>query len=54
MESLKSLVAGGIAFATPDGPAQKPVKEGTVFRLHEQAQKKWLEWTPKISIPPEQ
>jgi hypothetical protein len=34
MESLRSLVLGGIAFATLDDPKDKPVKNGTLFGLH--------------------
>ncbi len=52
-ESLRSLVAGGIAFATPNDPKDKPAKNGTVFPLYDQARKEWLEWTPKIPIRPE-
>jgi paraquat-inducible protein B len=53
IESLKSLVAGGIAFATPDDPKDRPAKEGTVFRLYDEPQKEWLQWTPKIPMPVE-
>jgi paraquat-inducible protein B len=49
-ESLKSLLAGGIAFATPPKLGHT-VSEGSVFRLHPEAKKNWLEWetnfTPK-------
>jgi paraquat-inducible protein B len=53
VESLRSLVAGGIAFATPNDPKDEPAKGGTVFRLYDKPMKEWLEWAPKISIPPE-
>jgi paraquat-inducible protein B len=53
MESLRSLVAGGINFATPNDPKAKPVKSGTVFILYREPKKEWLEWAPKISIQPE-
>jgi len=53
MESLRSLVAGGIAFATPDDPKDGPAKDGTVFPLHDKPRKEWLGWAPKIPIPPE-
>jgi paraquat-inducible protein B len=49
-ESLKSLLAGGIAFATPPKPGHD-VSDGSVFRLHPEPKKTWLEWetdfTPK-------
>lgn len=47
IESLRSLVAGGISFATPDA-ASPPAKEGTIFVLHEKPEKEWLTWAPKI------
>ncbi len=51
-ESLRSLVAGGIAFATPIDSTARPVKAGTVFLLYDEPKKEWLEWTPEIPIPP--
>ena len=49
-ESLRSLVTGGIEFASP--PESKPAKPGTVFFLYEQPKKQWLAWAPKIKIAP--
>jgi paraquat-inducible protein B len=54
VESLKSLVGGGIVFATPDDPKSRPVRNGAVFPLYEQPAKAWLEWAPRISIPPDE
>ena len=55
-ESLKSLLSGGIAFATPPKPGHT-VKDGSVFRLHPEAKKDWLEWesdyTPQAGDAPE-
>ncbi len=51
VESMRSLVAGGIAFATPNDPKDEPAKVGTVFRLYDKPKKEWLEWAPKITIP---
>ncbi len=53
VESLRSLVAGGIEFATPEDPESKPVRSGMAFPLYGEAKKEWLEWSPKINIPPE-
>jgi len=53
VESLRSLVAGGIAFATPNDPDDVPAKDGTVFHLHDKPEKEWSEWAPEIRIPPE-
>lgn len=52
VESLKSLVIGGIAFATPDGPKEKPVEDGTVFALLDEPKKDWLDWSPNIELSP--
>jgi paraquat-inducible protein B len=51
VESLRALVAGGIAFATPDDPGSPAVKDGTLFLLHEKPQIEWLDWLPKIPVP---
>jgi paraquat-inducible protein B len=53
MESLRTLMAGGIAFATPDDPKDGPAKDGTVFPLYDKPRKEWLGWAPKIPIPRE-
>ena len=50
VDSLRSLVAGGIAFATPNAEGL-PAKDGTVFLLNDKPQKEWLAWAPKISLP---
>jgi paraquat-inducible protein B len=54
VESLKSLVGGGIVFATPDDPKARQVSDGASFPLHDQPAKEWLGWAPRISIPPEE
>ena len=53
VESLKSLVGGGIVFATPDDPKARQASNGASFPLHDQPAKEWLGWAPRISIPPE-
>lgn len=50
IESLRTLVAGGITFATPDDAP--PAKDGTLFLLHDKPQAEWLEWRPKIPVAP--
>jgi paraquat-inducible protein B len=52
IQSLRSLITGGIAFATPEDSKSPPAKDGTIFLLHDKPQKEWLEWTPTIPIPP--
>ena len=47
LESLGTLITGGISFATPDEPAAG-VRSGHVFELHERYEDEWLEWRPQI------
>ncbi len=47
-ESLQALLAGGIAFATPERPGAR-VKDGSVFRLHAEARKDWQKWSSQMS-----
>jgi paraquat-inducible protein B len=49
-QSFKTLVSGGIAFATPD-QMEAPARNGTVFRLYEKPEKSWAEWAPAIKLP---
>jgi len=53
LESLRSLVAGGIEFATPDDPESKPARNGMAFPLYAEVKKEWLDWSPKINVPAE-
>ncbi len=50
LESLRSLAAGGINFATPNANA-RPAREGQVFPLHATGRKEWLTWAPRIKLP---
>jgi paraquat-inducible protein B len=50
MESLRSLVAGGVAFATPEGAPGRGMKDGAVFRLYDKPKPEWLDWHPQIAI----
>lgn len=45
--SIASILAGGIAFATPDSPGHK-VKAGSVFQMHDEEKDAWLKWSPMI------
>jgi paraquat-inducible protein B len=45
LESLAALLAGGVAFATPDQEGT-PVKDGSQFVLHDQPDQAWLAWRP--------
>ncbi len=50
-ESLESVLKGGIAFATPDAPAALALP-GARFRLETQPRSEWLDWKPRITLPP--
>ena len=52
IDSLRTIAAGGIAFASPEG--SPPARPGTVFFLNASPRKEWLGWNPKIRIPPEE
>ena len=50
-ESLESVLAGGIAFATPDNESMgERVKNGTSFPLFDAPEDQWLTWKPKIPL----
>jgi paraquat-inducible protein B len=48
-ESIETLIAGGIAFATPSLD-EKSTSLPASFILHKDIDKDWLEWQPKIAI----
>ena len=49
VDSLESLIAGGIAFATPpDGGSR--ARTGARFALADQPEDDWLEWNPRVAI----
>lgn len=53
VESLRSLLVGGLAFATPNDANSPPAEDGTVFPLNEEAKKEWLQWAPQIPLESE-
>jgi paraquat-inducible protein B len=53
-ESARTLIGGGIEFATPPGELMS-VTNGAQFVLNERPENKWKEWTPQIQLQlPEQ
>jgi paraquat-inducible protein B len=51
LESLAALLAGGIAFATPEQEGT-PAKDGSQFVLHDQPKDEWLQWQPVVKLAP--
>ncbi|RCK80975.1 MAG: Paraquat-inducible protein B [Candidatus Ozemobacter sibiricus] len=47
MESLQTVLAGGICLATPDPPGA-PVRQGHRFPLHPSPEAEWLTWKPVL------
>jgi paraquat-inducible protein B len=52
LESVRDLVSGEVAFATPDKDMGAPARDGARFALEDQAQKAWLRWAPRIRVSP--
>jgi paraquat-inducible protein B len=51
IESLRTIVTGGIEFATPSDKLPR-VKPGTVFFLYDKPKEEWMSWLPRIPVPP--
>jgi paraquat-inducible protein B len=49
-ESIETLIAGGVAFATPESDDNDGEQEKQSFTLHQDVDGDWLEWQPKITI----
>ncbi len=50
-ESIESIIAGGIAMATPDDETMDtPAQNGDHFMLAEELDEQWLEWSPEIKL----
>ena len=49
VETVQSLLAGGIAFNTPEKEMGPTVKAGHSYPLHPKAEKEWQEWSPASS-----
>jgi paraquat-inducible protein B len=48
-ENFKSLIIGGIAFATPSNSSVL-ASPGTIFQLAEKPEEKWEKWSPEIPV----
>jgi paraquat-inducible protein B len=51
LESLRSLISGGVAFASPDKDMGPAANFGAEFDLHDEAKKDWQAWSPRIELP---
>ncbi|MDH3329428.1 MAG: MlaD family protein, partial [Desulfobulbaceae bacterium] len=50
-ESMETIIAGGIALATPAGEEMgEPAVKGDHFILHEKSEQTWLDWSPVIML----
>jgi hypothetical protein len=49
LESVETLLAGGVALATPPA-AGEVVRNGHLFALDEKPQPVWLEWQPMVAV----
>ncbi|MEW6994015.1 MlaD family protein [Colwelliaceae bacterium MEBiC 14330] len=52
-ESVETLIAGGIAFATPEITTTQSAAQAKLpvsFVLHQELDSDWLEWQPKITL----
>jgi paraquat-inducible protein B len=54
LDSVKALLSGGVAFATPEKDIGPPAEEGADFGLYEEPKPEWANWAPKIMLPPHQ
>ena len=48
-ENFRSVVIGGVAFATPN-EAGEQAPAGALFPLHDKVENKWLGWAPSIAL----
>ncbi|MDN6858689.1 MlaD family protein [Pseudomonas sp. CAN2814] len=50
-ESMETILAGGVAFATPNNAEMgTAAKQGQTFALFDEANDEWLDWAPKIPL----
>ena len=49
LDSLRGLIVGGIAFATPDDPGS-PSSAAQPFVLHDEAKQQWEDWRPSLPV----
>jgi paraquat-inducible protein B len=52
LDSLRSLISGGIAFASPEQNMGDAAAAESLFPLYEDPNPEWLNWAPRIQLPP--
>ncbi|MDH2436037.1 MlaD family protein [Pokkaliibacter sp. MBI-7] len=53
-QSVETLLAGGISFATPEGEKMgQPAAANSRFELNAEPQPEWQQWAPRIALPPQ-
>jgi paraquat-inducible protein B len=53
LDSLRSVLSGSIAFATPEKDFGDPAVENSEYPLFEDPKPDWLNWAPAIHLPPD-
>ncbi|WOH38396.1 MlaD family protein [Thalassotalea fonticola] len=47
--SIEAILAGGIAFATPEDPEATAIENGHTFNLNSEAEESWHDWKPVLT-----
>jgi paraquat-inducible protein B len=50
LDSLRSLISGGVTFNSPEDKIGEPAKDGAQYGLYDEPKKEWLDWSPKIPL----
>ncbi|WP_068546361.1 PqiB family protein [Thalassotalea crassostreae] len=53
-ESMDTILAGGVAFVTPESNKETLATDGDQFPLYDEADESWLEWNPTLTKPIEE
>jgi len=53
LDSLRSLISGGVTFNSPDDKMGPPAPDGLDFALYDEPKKEWQAWSPKIPVGPD-
>jgi paraquat-inducible protein B len=53
VDSLQALIEGGITFNTSPKNLGQPAKSGAEFALYEEPKDEWVNWAPRLALPPQ-